>query len=91
MQLRLQFILLLVSVFAGELLPRPLRLHTQSKGACKYTSGAVIAGAQVVLAGQEGKTVAQGITDDSGNFSFAAISTGFYVVDVTKQGFREIT
>jgi hypothetical protein len=53
------------------------------------SSGAVIAGAQVTLAGPDGKTVAQGTTDNSGNFFFAGISTGSYTVDVTKDGFRE--
>jgi len=53
-------------------------------------SGAVIVGAQVTLASQAGRTVAQGITDNAGNFRLPTVSAGDYTLDVTQAGFREI-
>jgi hypothetical protein len=53
------------------------------------TSGAVIPGAQVVIATPSGQTIAQGPTDNAGNFSFPNIPVGSYLVDVTKDKFRE--
>ena len=53
-------------------------------------SGAVIVGAQVTLTTQDGSTVAQGMTDNAGNFRLSAISTGAYTIDVTRPGFREV-
>jgi Carboxypeptidase regulatory-like domain len=53
-------------------------------------SGAVIVGAQVTLTAQDGRTVAQGMTDNAGNLRLPAISTGAYTIDVTRPGFREI-
>jgi len=39
---------------------------------------------------QDGRTIARGATGNTGNFSFGAIPTGAYVIDVTKEGFREV-
>ncbi|MBN9615412.1 MAG: carboxypeptidase regulatory-like domain-containing protein [Acidobacteriales bacterium] len=53
-------------------------------------SGAVIPGAQIVVATQEGKAVARGTTDGTGNFFFLGVAAGSYIVDVKKDGFKEI-
>ncbi len=52
------------------------------------TSGAVIPGAEVRVAGAGGKTVAQGTTDNAGAFTFPGNATQSYVVEVTHDGFR---
>jgi hypothetical protein len=52
-------------------------------------SGAVISGALVAVISQDGKSIARGTTDTTGNFSFNDLPTGSYIVDVTKEGFRE--
>jgi hypothetical protein len=59
-------------------------------GAVQDTSGAVIVGAQVSLTTQDGRTVAQGITDSSGAFRFTNIRAGSYSIDVAQTGFQEV-
>src|SRR5260370_471169 len=90
MQFRLQFVLLLIGLFAGmaeaQNSPIPLGLV----GTVQDPSGAVIVGAQVIVTTQDGRTIAQGITDSSGNFRFANVSAGNYRVDVTQPSFREV-
>jgi hypothetical protein len=90
MQFRFHLIFLLVSLLAGAAAAQTSAPARAIKGSVQDTSGAVIAGAMVTLTGQDGKTVAQGITDNAGTFSFVGLSTGSYIVDVTKDGFREI-
>ena len=64
--------------------PRGLR------GTVQDTRGAVIPGAQVVVATQDGKKAAQGSTDNSGSFHFDDLRPGTYSITVTKGGFREM-
>jgi hypothetical protein len=59
-------------------------------GAVQDTSGAVIVGAKVTIAGPDGTIVTQGVTDNGGNFRFAQVSTGNYTIDVTQAGFQEV-
>src|SRR5215469_3048090 len=53
-------------------------------------SGAVIPGAQVVVMSQDGRSIARTSTGKTGSFSFDTVPTGSYIVDVTKDGFREV-
>ena len=59
-------------------------------GGVQDTSGAVIVGAQVSLTTQDGRVVAQGITDSSGAFRFTNISAGGCSIDVEQTGFQEV-
>src|SRR5215469_15500527 len=60
------------------------------RGTVQDTSGAVIADADVTVTAQDGKTAAQGSTDNSGGFQFVDLPPGSYSVNVVKEGFREI-
>jgi hypothetical protein len=59
-------------------------------GAVQDSSGAVIVGAKVTVAGPDGTIVTQGVTDNAGNFRFVQVSTGNYTIDVTQTGFQEV-
>jgi Carboxypeptidase regulatory-like domain len=90
MKFRFHLIVLLMSAVAQMAVAQnsaPVRLI---KGSVLDTSGAVIPGADVAVTTKDGRTIAQGVTDSAGNFSFSDLPAGSYVVDVTKQGFREI-
>jgi hypothetical protein len=90
MKLRFHLIILLVSLLA-QLTPAQTAAPTHIiKGSVLDQSGALIPGAQVSVITQDGKPIAQGRTDNAGNFSFNAIPNGTYVIDVTRQGFREV-
>lgn len=54
-------------------------------------SGAVIAGAKVVLSSESGAVVGEATTDSSGFFRFEKPQTGSYAIRVSAAGFREAT
>ena len=90
MQFRLHFILLLLGSVAGMAQPQGTPNPLALAGAVLDTSGAVIVGAQVTLATQEGKVVMKEITGGSGDFRFPKVSAGNYTIDVTQTGFQEV-
>ena len=51
-------------------------------------SGAVVGGANVALQDENGATVAQTVTDSSGNYSFSSLAPGAYRVQTQRTGFR---
>jgi len=57
-------------------------------GAVTDASGAVIAGANVTLQDENGATVAQTMSDSSGNYSFSSLSPGAYRVQTQRPGFK---
>jgi outer membrane autotransporter protein len=90
MRFRLQFVLLLIGLFAGMAEAQNPTIPLGVAGTIQDTSGAVIVGAQVIVTTQDGRTIAQGTTDSSGSFRFANVSAGNYTVDVTRPSFREV-
>jgi hypothetical protein len=91
MQFRLNYLLLLMiwiptAVLVGQ---GPQSSHAV-KGTVQDPSGAVIAGAQVVLTSKDGQEVSQSVTTNSGSFSLVNISAGIYILRVTKPGFNEV-
>src|SRR5215469_1819576 len=87
---RFHLIVLLVSILAQMASAQSSAPTRTIRGSVLDPSGAVIPGAQVTVTTQDGKAIAQGTTDNAGNFSFNALPAGTYVIDVTKQGFREV-
>ena len=61
---------------------------TVIRGTVEDQSGAFISGAVVVIRSSSGGVVAQGTTDERGNFAFINIPSGSYSVEVSKEGFR---
>lgn len=51
-------------------------------------SGALVGGANVTLQDENGATVAQTVTDSSGNYSFSSLAPGAYRVQTQRQGFK---
>ena len=90
MKFRFHLIVLLISVLAQLASAQTSASAHTIRGSVLDPSGAVIPGAQVAVVSQDGRTIAQGTTDKVGNFFFNAIPVGSYVIDVTKQGFREV-
>jgi len=90
MRFRFHLIVLLISVLALMALAQTPAPTRTIRGSVLDPSGAVIPGAQVAVVTQDGKPVAQVTTDNAGNFSLNALPIGSYVIDVTKQGFREV-
>src|SRR5271170_10826 len=90
MQFRFPFVLLLVGSIIGLAGAQNPANSPGLMGAIQDPSGAVIVGAQVTLATQDGRTVAQGITDNAGTFRFPNVSAGSYKIDVTQTGFQEV-
>lgn len=68
---------------AGPALSQTIKVTIQDP------SGAVIPGAKVVVATSSGKTIAQGVTDGLGVFSFSGDTAQSYLVDAKREGFRE--
>jgi hypothetical protein len=89
MQLRSCLIMLLVGLLAGTADAQTSGGTRAISGSVQDTSGAAIVGAQVNLVGQDGKSIAEGTTDNSGTFRFDTIAPGVYTVDVTQLAFRE--
>jgi len=87
MRIRLHFVFLLLCAAVA------LAEGPGSERAIKVTiedpSGAVIPGAIVVVSNPHGTTLAQGVTDGLGVFSFPGIPTLTYVINATREGFRE--
>jgi hypothetical protein len=90
MRCRFYFVLLLLGSVIGVAQAQNAANSLGLMGGVQDASGAVIVGAQVTLTTQEGRIVAQGITDSSGAFRFPNISAGSYSVDVTQTGFQEV-
>ena len=90
MQFRFHFILLLLGSVVGMAQAQSTANPLALTGVVQDTSGAVIVGAQVTLATQEGKVVTKGITGSSGDFHFPKVSAGNYTIDVTQTGFQEV-
>jgi hypothetical protein len=86
---RIHLALLLISILTGVTAAQNSAPGRAISGTVLDTSGAVIPGAQVVINTPNGQTVAHGTTDNAGNFSFTKVPAGFYLVDVTKENFRE--
>jgi hypothetical protein len=57
-------------------------------GAVTDASGAVIAGANMTLQDENGATVAQTMSDSSGNYSFSSLAPGAYRVQTQRPGFK---
>jgi hypothetical protein len=87
MRRRLHFVSLVIfttiASAQGPVSERQIRVTVQD------TSGAVIPGAEVMVAGADGKAVAQGTTDNAGAFAFPGNTTRPYTIDVKRDGFRE--
>src|SRR3954451_10346887 len=80
---------LFMGIVAGIASAEPAAESRGLRGTVQDTSGAWIAGAEVIVTTQGGNTVAQGSTDNSGGFHFADLPPGSYSIDITKEGFRE--
>lgn len=90
MRSRVHLLLLLTLAFAAVTaaetsVPAPIL-----RGTVLDPSGAVIPGAEIVILGPNGDTVAHGVSDSAGNFVFAGLHAGSYIAEVKKQGFREV-
>ncbi len=57
------------------------------RGSVKDGSGSAVAGAVVTLQGDSGKEPRTAITDQTGEFRFAAVETGHYKVSISALGF----
>ena len=57
-------------------------------GAVMDSSGASIAGANITLADESGKTVAQTSTDGSGRYEFNSLAAGNYTLNFAQPGFK---
>jgi outer membrane receptor protein involved in Fe transport len=57
-------------------------------GSVKDPSGAVVAGAKVVVSNSATNVAANAVTSDSGDFTVPSLPAGAYVVRVEKEGFR---
>src|SRR5260370_27546117 len=90
MQFRLRFVLLLIGFFAGIAEAQNPTIPLGLAGTVQDASGAVIVGAQVIVTTQDGRTIAQGSTDNSRSFRFPNVRAGNYTVDVTRPSFREV-
>ncbi|HMH79871.1 MAG TPA: carboxypeptidase regulatory-like domain-containing protein [Candidatus Acidoferrum sp.] len=53
------------------------------------TSGAIVAGANVVLKNENGGVIAQTSTDSNGQYSFDGIATGNYQAEIQRAGFKK--
>src|SRR6266702_2822053 len=87
---RLYWCFLFIGIVAGIASAEPVAESRGLRGTVQDTSGALIAGAEVIVTTQGGDTVAQGSTDNSGGFHFADLPPGSYSIDISKEGFREV-
>ncbi|MEQ1759526.1 MAG: carboxypeptidase-like regulatory domain-containing protein [Vicinamibacterales bacterium] len=75
----------------SSVLPAAAQLATGTlAGRIQDSQGAVVPGAQVVLTSATQATRAEFISDQSGNFVFAGLSPGSYVLDVSISGFKRV-
>src|SRR6266702_6515314 len=86
---RLYWCFLFIGIVAGIASAEPVAESRGLRGTVQDTSGALIAGAEVIVTTQGGDTVAQGNTDNSGGFHFVDLPPGSYSIDITKEGFSE--
>lgn len=80
-------------IFAGLLLtstPLFAQFHSAIEGTVTDSSGAVVAGAQVVLTNQETGVSLTATTNDTGAFHFPSIGLGTYSLTATKEGFQSV-
>jgi len=84
----LLLLLLTTSAFPQTTASLPSRAVT---GTVHDSSDAVIIGASVELLGEDGKTIAQATTDNTGAFRFDRLSPGKYELHVQQEGFSEAT
>jgi len=68
--------------------PALKRLPGRLRGTVTDPSGAVVAGANVQLKSESGRTVASTSTDTSGTYSFGAVAEGNYQLQLQSVGFR---
>ena len=59
-------------------------------GTIKDTSGAVIPGVAVTLTNEDTKVAQTGLTDERGNYLFAALRVGSYALTAELQGFKKV-
>jgi hypothetical protein len=59
-------------------------------GTIRDTSGAVIPGVSVTLVNEDTKVTLQALTDDRGNYLFAALRVGSYTLTAELQGFKKV-
>ena len=87
MRRRLYFVSLVIfttlAAAQSQVSERRIRVTVQD------TSGALIPGAEVVVADTDGKKLASGVTDEVGTFSFTGTPTHIYLIEATRDGFRE--
>ena len=57
-------------------------------GAVTDASGASVAGANITLTDESGKTVAQTTTNGNGRYEFNSLAAGYYTINVAEQGFK---
>jgi hypothetical protein len=76
--------------FAQEASQAPSQSTHLVIGSVVDPSGAWVSGAQVLLTGSGGAEIAEGGTDNKGNFRFQEIAPGAYSIEVRANGFREI-
>ena len=60
----------------------------QITGTVKDPAGAVVAGANVVLKGSEGRATVSAISNSNGTYAFPSVQPGSYVVEVEAKGFK---
>jgi hypothetical protein len=89
MQYRHFPILLMVILLAGLASGESTANSMSLTGVVQDSSGALIVDAQVVLSTPDGKVVAQGVTDHSGNFHFSSVPPGNYSIFAQHPGFRD--
>jgi carboxypeptidase family protein len=68
--------------------PAPKRLSARLRGTVTDPSGAVVAGANVVLKSANGDTVVSTSTDTSGAYSFSGVAAGNYQLELQSAGFK---
>jgi len=64
------------------------RLPARLRGTVTDPSGAVVAGANVVLKSAQGDTVVSTSTDTSGTYSFSGVAAGNYQLELQSAGFK---
>jgi hypothetical protein len=68
--------------------PAPKRLSARLRGTVTDPSGAVVAGANVVLKSANGDTVVSTSTDTNGTYSFSGVAAGNYQLELQSAGFK---
>src|SRR5450755_4231131 len=89
-KLRLTNCLLLIAVAGTLLTASPLfaQFRSSIEGTVTDTSGAVVAGAQVVLSNQDTAISQTSTSNDTGVYRFPGLGPGNYTLTTTKAGFE---